>query len=386
MSSHGYLTRAKKLADWFVAGQIDRSSSADRGRYVNVLDVRGRKIGEPKYTSNWTTGMTCIAMLMAWKRTGEDVYLNSARIAGEYLKSLQIMDARNRKVFGMIREVTPQTDWCHPRDALSAAWALLHLGMLARDKDALARAKLFAEWFKANALRKRYPAWTCFADGRKPYWQLGSFHGGSPLYFFDLYTATHDKRWLRVGLGICDQWLKIFPKKDGSIRIEVDPTSGRDLTGKGDPGHVGWQFMHKYNDDFTSLALLRAYLLTWKNKYLDAVRRYMDWIIRQQQPRSGAFGKPTVNSAAASLIIELLDLHRITREKKYRQAADHSIDYFLSLQELKRKDRRVHGGFYGIAGAYSHGRRSSLNTRTGAYALAALLKLESRRKYLGYTA
>jgi uncharacterized protein YyaL (SSP411 family) len=180
--------------------------------------------------------------------------------------------------------------------------------------------------------------------------------------------------------------MKIFPKKHGSIRIEVDPDTGRDITGKGDPGHVGWQFMHKYNDDFTSLALLRAYLLTWKNKYLEAVRRYLDWVLRQQQARSGAFGKPTVNSAAASLIVELLDMARITRENKYLEACTKSVDHFLSLQELKRKDKRVHGGFYGIAGAYAHGRRTSLNTRTGAYALAALLKLEARRKYLGYTA
>ncbi len=383
-TAHQYLTRARKLADWFATGQVDRSASADRGRYVNRLDV-GRRIGAPHYTTNWTTGMTCIAMLMAWKRTGEDKYLNSAQLAGEYIKSLQIMDSRNRRVFGMIREVTPQSDWCHPRDALSAAWALLHLGLLADDERCMERAKLFADWFKANALRRRYPAWTCFADARQPYWQLGSFHGGSPLFFFDLYSATHDKRWLSVGLGICDQWMKIFPKRDGSIRIEVDPETGHDLTGKGDSGHVGWQMMHVFNDDFTSLALMRAYVLTWKDKYIAAVRRYMDWILRQQQ-RGGAFGHPAVNSAAASLIIELLDLARITGEKKYREACLRSADFFLSLQELKRRDKRVHGGFHGIAGDYRHGRRTSLNARTGAYALAALLKLEAKKRYIGYTA
>ncbi len=381
-----FLTRARKLADWFAAGQVSRASSADCGRYVNRLEVRGGRIGEPVHTTNWTTGMTVIAMLMAWKRTGEKKYLDSARSAGEYLKSLQITDARGRKTFGMIREVTPQTDWCHPRDALSAAWALLHLGTLARDGESLRRAKLFAAWFRANALRKRYPAWTCYADGRKPYWQLGSFHGGSPLFFFDLHAATRDKKWLSLGLGIADAWMRIFPKKDGSIRIEVDPDTGRDLTGRG-PGeaHVGWQDMHKYNDDFTALALMRAYLLTWKARYLDAARKYLDWILRQQTP-SGAFGRPAVNSAAATLIIELLDLHRITRERKYLDACGRSLDHFLSLQELKRRDKRLHGGFYGTGADYAHGKRSSLNTRTGCYALAALLKLEGRRKYLGYTA
>ncbi len=106
------LTRARKLAGWFAAGQVDRPSSADCGRYVDRIDVRGgrgARIGEPVLTTNWTTGMTVIAMLMAWKRTGEKRYRESARSAGEYLKSLQITDARDRKTFGMIREVTPQT-------------------------------------------------------------------------------------------------------------------------------------------------------------------------------------------------------------------------------------------------------------------------------------
>jgi hypothetical protein len=386
MSSHAYLTRAKKLADWLVNNQVTGGGDANRGRYVNMIEVKPSRFGEPHYTTNWTTGMTVIAMLMAGKRTGEKKYFESAALGCEYLKSLQVLDSRKKRNFGAIREVTPQTVDFHPRDALSAAWALLHQGVLAKDKECLDRAKIFAEWFKVNALRKRYPAWTFCLDGRKTYWQLGSFHGGSPLFFFDLHAATHDKRWLSTGLGICDMWMRIFLKKDGSIRIEVDPRTGRDLTGKGpDQAHLGWQIMHMYNDDFTSLALMRAYLLTWRKKYLDAARKYLDWILRQQRP-SGAFGKPAVNSAAASLIIELGDMARITGEHKYAEAGARSVEHFLSLQEIQRKDKRANGAFYGVGPDYAHQRRRYLNTRTGCYALAALLKLEGKKKYLGYTA
>ncbi len=386
MSSHAYLTRAKKLADWFVNNQVTSESDANRGRYVNMAEVKPSRIGEPRLTTNWTTGMAAIAMLMAWKRTGEKRYLQSAALGCEYLKSLQVMDSRKKRNFGAIREVMPQTMEFHPRDALSAAWALLHQGLLARDKQCLDRAKLFAEWFKDNALRKRYPAWTFFLDGRKTYWRLGSFHGGSPLFFFDLHAATHDKRWLAAGLGICDQWMRIFQKKDGSIRIEVDPYTGKDMTGKGpDKAYLNWQIMHIWNDDFTALALMRAYLLTWRKKYLNGAGRYLDWVLRQQR-RSGAFGKPAVNSAAASLIIELTDMARITGERKYADACHKSVEHFLALQEVKRRDTRANGGFYGVGPEYIHGRRRHLNTRTACYALAALLKLEGKKKYLGYTA
>jgi len=115
------LSRARKLADWFVANQVTRPHLADCGRYANGLRVRG-PAEKPSLTTNWTTGMTAIAMLMAWRRTGNEKHLQSAQVAGDYLKSLQILDARNPAAFGLFREATPQTDFCHPRDALSAAW------------------------------------------------------------------------------------------------------------------------------------------------------------------------------------------------------------------------------------------------------------------------
>lgn len=379
------LSRAVKLADWFVFNQCKSGGDANRGRYAVGIQVRRGKAVKSIYTTNWTTGMTVISMLMAWRRTGDEAYLKSAQLGGEYLKSLQVMDAQNRKAYGLIRESTPQTSMCHPRDALSAAWALLHLGMFTKDKEALRRSKIFAEWFRSHAVKNRYPAWSAFTDGRKPYWQLGSFHGGSPLYLFDLYKKTRDERWLKTGLGICDRWMQLFPKKDGSIRIEIDPKNGRDLTGRGpDDAHNNWQYMHLYNDDFTSLALMRAYLLTKKAKYLKAVTTYMDWILSEQRD-NGAFGNPSVASAAASLVIELLDVYRITRDRKYAYACDRSIDYFLDLQELKSRDKAVRGGFYGVTPDYEHETRSWMQARVSCYALAALLKLEGGEKYVGYT-
>jgi len=380
------LDRARKLADWFVNIQVTRRHLADHGRFENGIRVRG-KPEKVSYTTNWTTGMTVIAMLMAWKRTGDKRYLEAAARAGSYLKSLQVLDARRPRSFGAIREVTPQTAEFHPRDALSAAWGLLHLGLYAGDKDALWRARTFAEWFRRNSMRRGYPAWTFFIEPEgEPYWQIGSFHGGSPLFFFDLFAATRDKRWLKLGLTICDTWIRTFPKPDGSIRIEVDPRSGRDVTGRSkDPNHLGWQDMHKTNDDFTTQALLRAYRLTRRPKYLDAARKYLDWALSIQR-RDGAFGRPAVNSAAATLILEMLDMAAVSGEKKYREAALRSVPHFFSLQELKAREPRFHGGYYCVHGDYVHESRVELGARTACYALAALLRLEGKRKYAGYTA
>ncbi len=379
------MRRAIATADWFANNQVMRTHLADHGRFENQIRVRGRQ-EKTTYATNWTIGMTVIALLMAWRRTRDARYREAARRAGEYLKSLQILDARNPTVFGGFREDTPQGDWFHPRDALSAAWGLLHLRTHLGDADSMWRARLYADWFESHGMRDGYPAWTVYTDDRKPYWQKGSFHGGSPLFFFDLHAVTGTRRWLRTGLRICDSWLKLFPKPDGSIAVEIDAETGKDVTGlSDDPNHTGWQDMHKTNDDFTSLALLRAWKLTGKAKYLDGARRFLDWALTKQRA-DGAFGSVAVNSAQPVLIIELLDLARATRVRRYRQAALQAVPHFLSLQEQTSDKPRFAGGFYCVHGDYEHDSRVELGIRTSCYALAALLKLESKRTYEGYTA
>lgn len=380
------LKRARLLADWFVEGQIRDSESGDLGRFIYMLPVKNRK-ERIHLTTNWTTGMTCISMLMAWQRTGDSRYIDATCKGLHYLKSLQCFNPRYSKAIGMFVETSPQSSMCHPRDALSAAWAFLHMHMETCDECDLWRCNVFADWFTKHAFKNRYPAWTAYTQkGKAPYWQLGSFHGGSALFFFDLHKVTGNKKWLKTGFDICDRWIELFLKKDGSIRIEIDPITRRDLTGTGpNAGHVGWQDMHKLNDDFTTLALMRAYKLSGREKYIEATTRYLDWVLSTQR-RDGAFGLVPVNSAAPTLIMELLELATITGDRKYLAACTKSIPHFFSLQELRLKDRKHYGGFYCVDEAYTHNQRATLGARTSCYALAALLKLEDQREYTGYTA
>jgi hypothetical protein len=92
-----------------------------------------------------------------------------------------------------------------------------------------------------------------------------------------------------------------------------------------------------------------------------------------------------VNSAAATLILELMDIYKITKQKKYQDAMLLSVPHFLTLQETKSKDKRFAGGFYCIHGDYIHNSRVDLGVRTSCYALAALLRLENKKTYDGYT-
>lgn len=386
-AAHPYLARAVQLADWFVANQVTRTHLADRGRYANLVPF-GATLGPDwhpiHFTNNWPTAMAAISLLMAHRRKRDHRYLDSAVLAGGYIKSLQVLDRRDRRIFGAFREETPQTQGCHPRDALSAAWGLLHLYQVTGDEDCLWRARTFAAWFSRHAMKDGYPAHTInFEKQAGDKWLMGVFHGGSPLFLFDLHRVTGEARWRRAGLAICDTWLRTFLREDGSLRVAVDEKTGRDAPPPA--GDVG-PSMHSLNDDFASLAMLRAYRLTGRRRYLEGVERFMAWVLRIQRA-DGAFGDPPVKSAAPMLIMELLDAYRLTRNPAYRQAAMRSVPYFLSLQELKSADPRYHGAFYDMDPRNNDQTvRQWLGVRSSAYALAALLRLESRRTYAGYTA
>lgn len=174
------LQAAQRCADWLVNNQLIKENSADNGRYMAEFIIKKMKVRG--YAMGWPTGMATISLLAMYMRTKNKKYLKAAEQAGEYLKSLQVLDAREKRNIGLIREFTPQTNWCHPRDAVSAAWSMLWLGKATNNKEYIERAILFARWFKNNAVKNNYPAWTCFMAKKEPKWLMGSFHGGSPFF------------------------------------------------------------------------------------------------------------------------------------------------------------------------------------------------------------
>ena len=140
------VSAAKRCGNWLIKNQILNKASADHGRYMCEYIVPKQKVRG--LSPNWPIGNSILSMVMLYKRTGMKKYLESAGRAGEYLKSLQVMDSADKKNYGMIREVTPQTDFCHPRDAVTAAWAMLHLGEVLQNKEYGRRVLSVSQWFK----------------------------------------------------------------------------------------------------------------------------------------------------------------------------------------------------------------------------------------------
>ncbi len=383
------LERAELAGRWAVANQVADCGSANLGRYLVDFHV---VTGSMSHACNWLMGTELMALLALHEATGKAEYLASCHAAAGYIKTLQRMDGRVPRNFGYIVENTPQTVNGHPRDALTAAWALLLLHRADPNDELLDRAMLFARWFVEYGMDE-YPFWTVFMDPAKPpFRQRGSFHGGSPAFFIDLFEETREAKWLDTAKEIADFHIATFLKDDGSLRITVEADTNADLTGGKD---LAWEHMHKYNDDFTALAQMKLGQLTGESKYTEAGRRFCGHLLRDQQA-GGGFGNPAVPSGSPVAALSLVRAAQVdpANAQMYMAAVDRAVGHILSLQETESDDVRIRGAFYGQAyrpdddWRASFGPREMIHLRTTSYCTSVLAMLggECERTYYNVAA
>ena len=116
--------RLQAATDNMIASHIINRLDANSGRVFRDYNAR---TGLKGYSGNWCTGIFMACMIAMYKRTGKAEYLERAEASAQYIMSLQILDSRDMRYFGMFRETTPQSIECLPRDATTAAWCLVWL-------------------------------------------------------------------------------------------------------------------------------------------------------------------------------------------------------------------------------------------------------------------
>lgn len=384
------LQRAQLGAEWMLANQVATKTSADRGRFARSVDSEHNTV---QLASSWLQGVGIVALLALHEKTGRPELMESIEAAAKYIRTLQRMDGRDPLSFGYLVETTPQDRHGHPRDALTAAWAMLMIHRANDDEELFDRALLFANWFIRYGMDNEYPYWTVYMDTQDPpLRQRGSFHGGSPAFFNDLFEMTGDERWLKTARKIADFHIAHLLNKDGSLKIIVEADTNRDLTGQG-VDDTAWEHMHKFNDDFTALAMLRLGELTEAQKYTEAGLRFARHLLRSQQD-NGGFGDPPVPSASPTGAITLVRAAQVDTAgaDEYLAAAERAVGHILSLQEIDSDSPKLRGGFYGQADLPTaggdwrtqFGRRTTIHMRTHAYCTAALAMIGGRCRQTYY--
>ncbi|MFA7157889.1 MAG: hypothetical protein WC299_01200 [Kiritimatiellia bacterium] len=348
-------------ADWYLNNQNNErrpwggiGNSADQGRFLYQYTP---VTGECRGNGVWGQGVGIMGLLALAKRldwAGEP-HRTSAFAAAKYLMSLQILDARDERLFGALREGTPQTPWIFPRDGATGAMAFCQLYRETKEEEYLYRARIFADWFIRVAMgKKAWPCWTYHfdkleADRRDPaLWQAGA-----GLMFYYLHRLTGEKRYLREGLQpIMETYKKIYDKSEEEYATRTD--------------------------DFAAIAALGACLLKDDRKLLECVRRRVKSTLASQDADGSCPG------LAAEYIAGLTwhNFCQFVRSRKLKdrlapceQGIARAAAFAPTIQERDPRDIRAYGGLYGQS---TFGvSRGIIHHRTTGYALIFMLRTES---------
>lgn len=350
--------------DFYLRHQVVNEYIADCGRFPLLYDTCENSI--ECLSTNWETGIMIEVLLSAYKYFNNGKYLDSAKYAVEYLKSLQFFVPWNERLHGVFCEITPQTLWAHPRDALTAAWALLDFSQIANNQDTLERSLLYAEWFCKVGIEQGYPYWTVRFDEKS--WEptfCGSFHSGGAFYFGRLYEITGTQKYLDVMLKILDFYNEKHIDSDGRVAVVLDRNTFEVLDNKGLTTRW-WEEMHVYNDDFGALANLFAYRITNNNKYSNSARRFLK-MMEIVQRDDGGFGPEdySVPSATGVVVTEALAAKMLGFEFMGDSCVESAINKILSTQ-ICDENSESNGAFL----SEDH----KANIRTGGYSIMALMR------------
>lgn len=377
------LEAARRGLDFLVRHQETDEGSAEHGRFAFIYDCAKNAV--LCRTTNWTTGVAVEALLTGYRTFGDAHYLEAARRGVGYLCSLQEFCPAKPRLSGTFHEETPQTPVFHPRDALTAAWALLDWAEIASDDEARFRAKAYADWMIAHGMDGGYPRWTVSFGtfDAAPRW-YGSFHSGSAFFFARMYSVTGDDRYLATMRRILDLYNRLMLTPEGRVHVIVDvarktPVGDAEAT-YGENSQfvpVGWIRMHEYNDDFGALANAEAWRLTGERGYLEAAERFLRHMIRIQR-EDGGFGPGgetgfSVPAAGGSVLLEMLAARATGSELPMEEAIARAAEYVLDLQ-VNRPGEPADGAFRGYTNDYTLDPKIC-NIRAGGYAILSLLRL-----------
>ena len=369
---------AEKTANWIIANQAVDRLDANKGRAVSCYNKDTKYIS---LTTSWQTGGICMALLAMYKRTGKQIYFDRAELAGRYIMSLQVMDARQEQYYGAIRECTPQSlEFC-PRDATTAAWALVWLYEASGKPEYLDRAVLFGNWHLKYGMYNGWPLHGIIMDGQfTDRYSKGSFQSGTGLFYFDLFMQSGDVRYIDLGMRpIAENYRDHFIQEDGSISIMRDIFTNKDITATTRRTKTIESCIHKHNDDFGNSMLQAAADIFGDESYRESAYRFTKWLMRDQND-DGGFSNSVkeIYSAVPMAVMYFDELGGFYNDKELLAARDKALKKLLSMQFNNSGDIRLDGGFKGMPEQTESDGSQCVNVRGSMYALIALLKLEGR--------
>lgn len=282
----------------------------------------------------WTMATGIMGLVTLYERTGMEIYSETAIRAGNYLKSLQVLDSRNRKTYGAMREMSQLDQFIFPRDGMTSTGGFLALYRLTGDPEYLERAKLYADWYLENALNPEtgWPYWNYPLDKDGPGEndkRMGYFQGGGGIFLYHLYKVTGDERYRKGLKHITDKFIEYFTENGGAWKI---------------PGN---------NDDFSAITLLASYLEFKDKRYWDCVVNRLDQLMGMQREDGalvpGNTGGCYISGITALNMLEISKKENLELDKvKVREFIGRLAAFARTLQVTDiTAGEKAYGGFWG---------------------------------------
>ena len=366
-------------ADWFVNNQIDlagktcRDANGGRFMYNGHIYSNYQTMG-----IDWTMARALFVLQAAYKATKEQKYLDTIAKGLKYIYSLQVMDKRNKSLYGVFHEETPQSYWVYPRDGIELADALFEYYLITGDKEALFRAEIFMDWFVRETLFKLENGLTWVYrrvdfDGKKDE-RLASCEGGNTMALAHAFKITGKKKYKKAMEKIMEAQIKLYHQKPGPF-VDSDKEKNHHVS---DGGHID-------NDDGAGVGLLCAYDILKDKKYLEHAKTLADYHLSKN-------GEYKIICAFPAVATFLLEMGKITGDQKYTKGVTDHLDALLKLQHLDINNKNCHGAFIGedegginYVPNHSPKPHEMVTTRTTAFACLSLFKIAGSGWPLGYS-
>ncbi len=382
-----YLDRALKAADWFVNVQITHPKNwfGDKNRFPYYYNM---KVKQKVPGLNWTHGRALFVLADAYKITGKKAYDEAATRGAYYIAALQVMDPAFKQAHGTIKEEIPAIWHSGILDAAQAASGLIMLGQVGGNQEWLRRGTAFCDCMLRHYKKGvGLPNWiTIYPKEEVRYLPAGTstISLASEIPLWHQYRLTGDKRYLPPVLNAADMILQA-QRADGGINFVRQLKDGRKIVG----ANHHWGFgegIDRYllrNDDGIVVIVLAAYMATKKKKYLDAMVRYMEWIVANgpNERPFNAFGVQANN---------VLDISHVSGVDRSAWVLDNLQKHCLDLQVIGSKDSNAEGGFRGEdeegeGGVFGGKSLDYVVTRTTCYMAGTLFRLSGKGTGTGFS-
>jgi hypothetical protein len=382
-------TRLTLAADWFVNAQCKQQRpywDANHGRFPYN---RYLPDGKTVWGLNWTQARGIMVLIAADRLAPDARYMESARLAAEYIEILQVLDPRRPEHFGAIREEVPQSRDYNIRDQAEAASALLYLGVYLGEAQLVERARLWGDWYLKYAVnpatgwpwafRRGDGTWANSRYGPvKPDDYSPYFLAAHSIFFHQLGRLLGEPRYIREGV-VRNAEFALAYLFDSRGAIRIDPSWSQ---------HASASAL-VLNEDGATIGLMAATRATGRPQFAQAALGHIALVLKEPLGSLGSRGNVKHFSGLCNTMMVAAEAARVCDFAPARTYIGRVLPDLLAAQ-LTDAGQAERGAFVGEDEEpewYSGGgKQDYVTTRCTAYGALALAKIEGTVVTGGYSA